>query len=210
MSETAQQFLGFRAHRAERQAAGQGKAGQEDVLEHRQVGGKRCLLRDQGNALRKRVTRGGERQRRAVESNLARAGLDMPGDDAGKRRFACTVCAEQAHHLARTQGQGRVRQGLRLPERLGHAARGEERRGAIGLDLGVVLHRRCAGCVGAGRPRHGSGHSISFAKTVSVMVGSISSILLEVTIRIGTVISFSGVPPFRWSIIASAERTPIR
>ena len=92
-------------------------------------------------------------------------------------------------------------------------AAGISRAGFIVVSFSLVGFRRgrCAAAEpSAARSGRGSGHLTSFAKTVSLIVGSSSSMLVEVTTTIGTRISFSTSLPARWSIIACPEVTPIR
>ena len=73
---------------------------EEDALGHREVADQVELLVDRRDAARQRCRRVPDRERLALEQDLAAGGLVHAGDALDQRRLAGSVGAEQAVHLA--------------------------------------------------------------------------------------------------------------
>jgi hypothetical protein len=114
-------------------------------------------------------------------------------------------------NLARAQFESRALEGTGAIERLVDPGRFENLQGP---DPAWRMHGHRFPLRGAARGfRAGRAfrrHFTSLANTVSFTVGRSFSMFSLVTTRIGTRISFWGLPPFRCSRMASPERTPMR
>ena len=194
LAEALENSLRPRPQRAEAQSAGARKLRQEHVLQHGEVGCEARLLHHHRDAGADRLAGVARRQRRAAPDDAAAIALQVPADDARERGLAGPVRAEQPVHLA--CGKLSVGAGERAGpvEALLDPTRNQQRRRRRPLDR----HRRS---------RH---QDSSPANTVLRIVGNSSATFLLVTTRIGTVVSFGTLSPFRCASSASADFTPIR
>jgi hypothetical protein len=100
---------------------------QEQVRDHVEVVGEGEILVDGRDPEAGGVARGGDRDRLAVEEELARVGVVDAGDRLHERRFAGAVVADERHHLARAHGEVDAVERLDRPEALRHVLEREDR-----------------------------------------------------------------------------------
>ena len=97
LTEIGENFARPPAHRRARQAAGPAEVGEENVLQHREVRREARLLHDHGDARIERLARAADVSRFAAIEDLAAVATDVTGNDAGERRLARAVGAQEAH-----------------------------------------------------------------------------------------------------------------
>ena len=100
----------------------------EDVLGDVEVGKQQRLLIDRGDAQSLRLRGASDRDRLAVEQDLAAIGLMHAGDDLDERRLAGAVLAEQRVNFAGMKGERDILERLGGVEALGDAADLQDRR----------------------------------------------------------------------------------
>ena len=104
--EPGQQRRGLAVHRRPvQQRTPAPLVAEEHVQRHRQVRDQVQLLVDGGDAAGDRGSGVADRERLALEPDLAGGGLDQPGDALDERRLAGAVLADQTVHLAAGHGQ---------------------------------------------------------------------------------------------------------
>ena len=97
-------------------------AGGEDVFGDGEVVAQAKLLKDDGDAARRRLARACRRIGRAVERHAAAGWLMHPGENFDQRRFARAVLAEQGMYLPGAHGEIDVAQGGDAGENFADAA----------------------------------------------------------------------------------------
>ena len=102
-------------------------AAHEDVVAHRQVGGQRQFLVDDGNAAVARIIGIGKADRLAVQHDVPGCGLDDARQDLHQRRFPGAVFPEQRRHLTPADVEVHALQGMDLAIGLGDVAGGQNR-----------------------------------------------------------------------------------
>ena len=115
------------AHCGTRQPPGPAEIGEENVLQNREVRREARLLHDHGDACVERLARAADVSRFAAIEDLAAVATDVTGNDAGERRLARAVRAQERMGDARPQGEIRADKRARLPEALRDRARFQKR-----------------------------------------------------------------------------------
>ena len=103
LAEIGENFSSAPAHRRTRQPARRPKFGQEDVLEHREIGREARLLHHHRDAGVERLARRAHVERTAAIADLAAVAPDVAGDHPRQRRLAGAVGAEQRMRRARRE-----------------------------------------------------------------------------------------------------------
>ena len=115
------------AHCRARQPPGPAEIGEENVLQDREVRREARLLHDHGDARVERLARAADVSRFAAIEDLAAVATDVTGNDAGERRLARAVRAQERMGDARPQGEIRADERARLREALRDRARFQKR-----------------------------------------------------------------------------------
>jgi hypothetical protein len=118
LTEIGENLARSPAHCRARQPARPAEIGKKNVLQHRKVRRKTGLLHDHGDARIERLTRAADVLRFTAIEDLAAVATDVAGNDAGERRLARAIGAQERMGDARSQREIRADERARLREAL--------------------------------------------------------------------------------------------
>ena len=185
-ARTANEFFRLPAKPTPVEPAGHSQTGQDHVLQHREVGRQRGLLRDQAQTGAQGGARAGKLHRLAIEPDLAGIGRDMSGDHPRKRGFASSVGAAQRVDFAGFELQAGLGQRPGRTKALADPAQLQEAHALVRVQPAVP------------------------ANTVSLINDSFALTLAAVTISTGICSMRCDALPDRWSTMSRPQVCPIR